>query len=465
MKKIFTSPLAWASLAFVVSRIVYRMLGIQFDSSPLLWFWQILDPYLLTNHLTSSLLYLHTQPPLFNLLLGLFFKLFPGSLNVAFSVFYLGLGLVLFWSLYQIMTSLGVNDKIAALLTILFSVSPACVLYENWLFYTYLMALFLMLSLLFLRRFVSGQGFWPCFLFFLSLALCVLTRTSFHLIWFLVLLLLVLRLQRLHAKRILLASAFPLLLLIFLYAKNLYLFGEYPGSTWLGMSLFKIVSSEVSLEDRQRLFAESRISEISLFPSYSWLTTYPLAMRRTAPTGIPALDQKAKTTGFNNYNHIAYSEISRYYLRDSLFLIRWSPSLYWRAVRESFRIYAFSASELVFLRSNREKIPWFDAVANRILFGNFSGKPEGPYWFLLLGIPALCVYSIAKTSALFKQGNVAAAVPLVFLSFNVFYASIIGNLLEIGENHRYRFEIDGFLVILSGLALTDLYRAVRHRYF
>jgi hypothetical protein len=69
--------------AFALSRVAAHAAGIRFDATPLTWYWQYIDPVLLQERLLESLYYSHTQPPLFNLLLGINLKLFPSSFSTA----------------------------------------------------------------------------------------------------------------------------------------------------------------------------------------------------------------------------------------------------------------------------------------------------------------------------------------------------------------------------------------------
>ena len=64
-------PLMWLIAAFVISHIVYYAMGVRFDETSPLTFAQYLDEALLKHNLLESLLYLHSQPPLFNLFLGI----------------------------------------------------------------------------------------------------------------------------------------------------------------------------------------------------------------------------------------------------------------------------------------------------------------------------------------------------------------------------------------------------------
>src|SRR5262245_62172739 len=120
---------------FLVSRAAFFAVGVRFDTSPLSYFWQLLDPELLRERLAQSLYYLHAQPPLFNLLVGIDLKLFPSHYGSAFQVFALALGVVFVLAVFELGLRLGIRCGVAAAVALLLSVSPSAVLYEDFLFY------------------------------------------------------------------------------------------------------------------------------------------------------------------------------------------------------------------------------------------------------------------------------------------------------------------------------------------
>src|SRR5262245_61176470 len=86
--------------AFVVVELLYRHAGVRFDVTPLDEYLQYLDPVLLRTRLLESVYYLHMQPPLFNLFLGLVLKASAAHFAGAFQLIYLGLGLGLSLTLF-----------------------------------------------------------------------------------------------------------------------------------------------------------------------------------------------------------------------------------------------------------------------------------------------------------------------------------------------------------------------------
>ena len=58
------------------------LMGINADPEHLIVRWQLLDTKLLEEHLFSSLFNMHYQPPLWNLIYGIFIKIFGSDFNV-----------------------------------------------------------------------------------------------------------------------------------------------------------------------------------------------------------------------------------------------------------------------------------------------------------------------------------------------------------------------------------------------
>src|SRR5580658_543113 len=84
-----------AALMLIVdlgSRAVARISGLRFDATALDWGWQQLDTRLLKERLFESLFYLHAQPPLFNLFLGLVLKAAGAWSLSAFEVLFVAMG-------------------------------------------------------------------------------------------------------------------------------------------------------------------------------------------------------------------------------------------------------------------------------------------------------------------------------------------------------------------------------------
>ena len=235
LRTFFTSRISLAAIvvAFILSRVFLYFVGVRFDTHGLTWYYQYLNPQLLRDDLWRSLYYLHMQPPLFNLFLGIVLKAFPANPTLAFAASYHLLGLALMISLYLLMRRLGVRNDVNLTLTILFMISPAAVLYENYLFYTCPVAVLLCLSTLFLHRYLTNRRLGDALAFFILLAMIALTRSLFHLGWLAVIVLLLLWPGGPPRRKTLTAAAVPFLAVAGWYLKNAIIFGSFTASTWL----------------------------------------------------------------------------------------------------------------------------------------------------------------------------------------------------------------------------------------
>ena len=354
---------------FILSRLFYYSVGIRFDATPLAHFWQYIDINLLGNNLLQSLYYLHSQPPLFNLFLGVSLKFFANHLVMAFTFSYLLLGLIFSVSLYLLMTTLGMSERLSIVLTILYIISPTVILYENLLFYTYPIAVILCLSAIVLHKYLATRNVKMGLLFFALLSIIALTISMFHLLWFVLFFIILLFYERHHWKKIALACCIPLALILFLYLKNLYVFGSFTSSSWFGMNFSRMTILNLPEQEKVSLVRQGKISTLSLIPPFSDFENYQAHTSGSKRTNIAVLDQKRKTGGGTNFNNIAYVNISKQYLKNAVYILRFRPEAYIKGLMISYWNYFRPATNWRFLKNNREKILLLDNFYNLVLCG------------------------------------------------------------------------------------------------
>ena len=109
-------PLGVVIVAAALARVFYYSYGqVRFDDTPLYYYLQFVDPLLLQNDLIRSVTHLHSQPPLFNLLVGVVLKVFPEHYTFAFNAIYVGLGATLIVCMFRLMRRFGAAGWLAAL--------------------------------------------------------------------------------------------------------------------------------------------------------------------------------------------------------------------------------------------------------------------------------------------------------------------------------------------------------------
>lgn len=463
---------------FCVSRAIFYWAGVRFDATPLADYWQYVDPNLLRHDLLHSLYYLHSQPPLYNLLLGIVLKLAPGGwASAAFASAYAVFGVLLSLCLYRLLARLGVGPLASLLATTLFLAMPASILYENYLFYTYPTALLLMASVLAFARMADAFTFARGLTFFGLLATLIYTRSLFQVEWFAVLLIFSVWVLPGHRRGVLLAAALPLLIVLLLYAKNAALFGQPATSSWLGISLAKVSTMQLPQAERERMVQMGELSRLALVKPFGGPDAYPRFTENAPVTGVPVLDRRRKADGSINFNYIAYIAIAQQYKRDALTVIKSRPGVYLHTMANAWREFFRPSSDYPFLQANRARIEPWTRIGNRYIAGQprypidpgFAFAGWGTVGFAVLASFALCVlYGAGRLwSACVRPTRISAATAtLALIWLDIAYVSVIGNAFEIDENQRFRFVIDPLIAATLTLIVWRLagtaYRRLRN---
>lgn len=482
-----TSPIGKSDALIILgltacARAFYYLLGVRFDSSTLNEYMQFIDKQLLMDRLLESLWYYHANPPLLNLYTGTVLKLFGSDSDVAFSVPFHVLGFLLALAVFALVLRLSRSRGLAYSLTGLLVLSPAFVLYENWLMYTFPAAALLSLSAFLLLRYLdSGSGRWGL-AFFSCLALIALTRSFFHLFWVVLITLSLLVILRSNTKQVILVAAVPLMLVAGWYGKNYYMFGSFSASSWLGLGLSNITTLTVSKDELIPLVDDGTLSSFAITSRYKEKSKL-FGHVQEAPWGVPVLDRVRKLTGAYNFNHISLIEVNKRYTQDSLRTIRIFPGSYLRGVLIANRLFLSPASmNAYFSKENRLAVVPVEMVYNPLVYGALSAlkKTEQPHFgysgkyavevntgnLLVLGLPLVFLYGFLKlVRAYLGRGSLgrAEAITLAYILFNTLYIYMIGTLLELGENYRYRFLQEPLTLILFAILVSDAMRGWQAR--
>jgi len=452
----------------VLSRIAYwTALGVRFDADTLPWYIQYIDPPLLRTRLVESLLYLHDQPPLFNLFLGVVLKAFPERYAAAFAVLYLGCGLLLACGLFLLLVRLGTSAPLAAALTLAFSIHPGTVLYENWLFYTYPVACMLCLAALFLHRWVEGRKLADGVLLGLLLALVVLTRGTFHPVWLLAIVVGLWLLLPESRRQLAYVGLIPLLLVALVYAKNYVLFDKaVSGKFILSSTLTTLTVDRLPAAERERLVRAGELSQASgVRPRMQRLADYEAFLGRFEDTGIALLDQRVKASGMPNYHHLGWDAVGDLQYRDAMYVLRRYPRLYLGAVWENFGRYFDPAASYFSTPFAPPEYPNSERLEG--LMNALARLQTRPFHAVVLGACALFAAWVGARWLLLRFGRGrterapredALAITLLFCLFNVVFLGLVTVLLSDGEQNRYRFKVTPLYFAMFGVLLGSLAR-------
>ncbi len=450
-------------IIFFISRLVYFVaFGIHLNGFELNDTWQLLDVKLLKTELLKSLFYLHCQPPLYNLCIGIILKIFGDFSSFVINFIYMILGFSIYIILFELQIRLNVPKFLAFLLSTIFIISPEAILYENWLFYTYPLTFLLLLSTLFIFCFIKTNKDTYLVLTFISLMLLTGARSIFHLVWLILISVFIIYLAK-NRKKAIAAASITVLLVFSMYLKNQLLFGKFTTSTWLGMNFWELTINQLPDNVRSTLISEGKLSNIALIPRFEKPEKYPQSYFNVKGfDGIAALKKIRKSTGDVNFNHFGWIAISDQYLRDERYVLLNYPQWYFRGLIGSFSCYFVPASNHFGVTDNANKIPKLVKL-EAILLGkipsiSIQGHPINLYLILLIGIPFLCVFSTLLAFNIKKSAilNTSMKIIVGYILFNIFFMTMVINLVENGENNRMRVMLDPFFVVLFGIFIAHV---------
>ena len=449
------APVAAVLAVFVVSRVWAWEAGVRFDTAPLGSFWQYVDPELLRHHLLQSLWYLHSQPPLYNAFLGLGVKIFGAgaAFGPAVHTIYIGIGITIVLSLYGIAVHLGLQRWWAAGVVALFAISPAMLLFENWLFYEYVVAALLLLAVVAFIRLERRPSAARSFGLFLVLALLCYTRASFQI------LLLVLALGFLlvvfgESRRAIATGALvPILLVAGLSLKNEVLFGTPTTSSWAGMNLAQIDEYGFRGQEEQDLQRRGVITPISAIPAFKPLDAYSSFVKPDhSYPGIAVLHDRTKRSNNEpNYNNIDYISISRQYQHNFVQILLHEPQIYLRGIWIGIERAVVPATDYYFFLPNRAKIERWNRIYDGAVLWQprvhwVDEKPTGTAWGIVVAYLAALVFGLLETVRVLRRR--AGVRSIAFMWILLAYATLVMTFGEVAENQRVRFPADPLAVLM-----------------
>jgi hypothetical protein len=456
----------------MLSRVGYRGLGVLFETEPLLFFWQVMDPALLREEPWQSLFYLRTQLPAFDLYLAIIMHFFPRMSGSVFHATYLGLGLVLGISLFLLLDRFRLNRPLSLLIVVICVISPVTALYENWLFYEYPLAVLFCLSALFLHRYVTGHHRIDGIAFFTSVALISMFRVIFHLLWFGVVVALLVWVLPRYRRRTALCAAVPGILLLMVYLKAFILFGTWiPGNDVYGsINLASTVSAALPRDVVERMAAEKTISPILLyappFEDAELVNVIPLP----AKTGIRILDERLKSTGWINMDSLWMAAVGKQMRQDGLVILRSYPTATLITFRDNLERY-FLPADVGWpfgghQNSNARVLSPLLKAVDLIMAGKLPTSNYAPTSYLAICL--LLSFGIWRSgrwlrhAARRRYGN-ASDLTVIFAFGNIAYLSGILIFYACADQNRMLFEVFPLFIILLGSVVVFITQRFRVR--
>jgi SAM-dependent methyltransferase len=454
------------SAVFLVSRAALIWSGVRFDFS-LDWMW-LSDPADLRDRLLETLYYYHAFPPGMDLMTGILLKLAGSQAATLAHATFAALGLVILNSLFHLLRAVGVSPRVAMGVAVAYSLIPQSIYFEQLYLYEYPVAALLCLAAVFLVKAVRGQSFPAWVAFFLACALVGLTRSTFHLVWLVAMVILAAAFTEPSGRRrVLTAASGPAVLLLALYLKNFALFGLFDAFSFGPVSQALVTTWNLPDDVRNSWIEHGTLSPFAAVNVYAgprdYLSYFDVTSRADWPSQLTALDRPSVNAP--NYNHWLFLEVNRRRRADALYYVRARPLEYAGTVLEGAKDMFAPSTEWHPLDKAggsphdrpRQVLGRYEAFYTRLVHG-FPVAPVGLYAFF----PLVALWTFVHARSLMRTGDpddAAGAVLLFWCLFQILFVVAASSLFTFRESARYRFQIEWMIWLLTTLCLTTLWRS------
>ncbi|MBZ0301785.1 MAG: hypothetical protein K8J31_18705 [Anaerolineae bacterium] len=435
-------------------------------------YWQNLPYVDLNTHLAESIWNLHAQPPLHNLYGALWIHLFPDMYLEAIHYANIALGALICGMSYLILWRVTHSRTAALVGGLCITLNPGLFLFEAYMLYTVL-SLFWIVACVWCVSLSSER---PAMLygFILCANLLVLTRSMYHPLFLIACIGLTVLWRGVGWKRTLVIVSAISLLGFGWATKNALQFGFWGTSSWTGLNLWRVVSSDYSPSELDVLAVSGVIDPlvVELGPF-----TYPSSYRNH---GFDR-DSPVESLNRNNYHNINIPAIAQVYQRSAIALLTHDPRRYLRRALLTYNLYSCPATAYRHHVINREHIPALVDYYENGLYGASWWQSlnlrlfKQPAWcsvqygFLPLSLIAYFAAAIWTTSrgrgpflGLLRRDRV-----MLVLALFMVYNTLAGTLFEIDENARFKFLIEPlewiFAMVLAHRLVSWLMTHLRPR--
>jgi 4-amino-4-deoxy-L-arabinose transferase-like glycosyltransferase len=419
--------------------------------------WQMLPSDIMRHHFLQGLWYLHAQPPLYNMLGGLGFKLLQPHHLAAQQWLNIGLGSLAAAMTYPICKEIFRN-RWAAFCTALFcALSPAIFLYEANVLYDFLTFFLITLSGWCLVRYCRKQTMGALIVFCTGINALILERSLYHVVLLVPLAFLVVLASRRRVKKALAVFTLIGLLPVAWYLKNAAMFGFFGSSSWLGMNLFNQVSYHILPQQMTHAGCDALVFDKGVFLYPSDYASYGF----TATSFVPSLGND----DMHNVNIIAVSDV---FFENSMRLIRNYPGHYVKNMAHAYCIFCKPSTQLYDLTEwaarvaphvavwewleGRFDFPWCAGVTNSVIFLPFT----------LVVVCLLLLYKKRRTGSRWRD-VLRDNTLLLYVALMVSYTVAVSSMFELWENNRFKFPVEQFIWILALYSAFEVIRLSRDR--
>ena len=428
--------------------------------------WQLLPWPPLVEDLGTSLLDLHSQPPLLNLFFGLALKVavqLGTMVETLLQPLYFAIGAVTVATITAVADRIVPRPVVRRIILLLFFLNPYLYASLHYLFYTAWELLFLSLAAFLALRYFENPGATRLAAALAPAVLLVYTRSLFHPLWFVLLLAMLLALGRTKApadfRPLAVVGAIALILIAAWPLKNLARFGFFGFSSWSGLSIAR------GLPTGDPLLPSGYPSRLAAFARSGPLPPDPAvaeAARNLVPPAFresPTLSELSKPDGSPNWNHYAMIPLSRDLgLAARETLLREPSLLFYKAVDFYLNGYAIYEARWPYRDGFAPEMTTGTAWANAyevVMFQGFrSYDPDRTA--LTTGFAILFpVLLVAGGIALWRRrpwGPEERTSAMMF--FTILWVLALVLFVDGPEGNRVRFSTEPYLFLIAGWGVS-----------
>ncbi len=477
-----------AVIAGGVWTAIYALLcatGQRFSNFYLTIAWQLIPEEILRADPIRSTYYLHIQPPLWNLALGSVLRWSPFADGISMQLLQFTFGVLTAALLASLLHRLGLRSWLAVVLALVATCSPDVLL--NAFTPTYEMpvacGLVAMVWALAGRRRSPARSLLLATVF---ATLVVLTRSVYHPAWLVAVFALVVWAYRgsIPWRKVVLAGALPLVLVGGWMLKNELLFDRLTMSSWFGMNLQRAVIPVLPVADKQQMFDDGKISQISFeypvgFGNYDLYEPYFPKCTPEHSDPATAVPLRVNEVKIPNLNYECFLPVFDQAGKDAVAVIKAHPKVFLEGRAWSARTW-FALNEgpingespllkaLYYgYRTGTVAVPGYLSTRDwgTPIFGDLSVVDH--FSLVMVALTVLVVVSglIALWRVLRRRAGPADrdlrdTLTIAVAGVTVLWTFLTGITFELGEQARFRTMIDP-LVVGVGLFLVARWAARR----
>jgi hypothetical protein len=458
------SALSWLVIAGIVA-----ITGQRFSTAYLDYGWQIIPWDVLTDQPLSSVWYLHVQPPLWNLVLGLLGWINPWSDAGALLVLQMAFGAATAAGAAHLARLVGLASGPSIAVALVATLHPEVLKNAFEPTYELAVAALLVWSVVVIGRAAETRKGWhgPLMAIVLLTAV-VLTRSLYHPLWLVAVAATAVVAgvgRALGARRLVVLALIPLVLIGGWMTKNQVLFERATLSSWFGMNLQRAVIPVLDADDLAQMFDDGELSDVARigpFGDFDLYAPYEPAASCTVERTHRAVAVADRTTDPSspNFNYECYLPVFDQAGDDAWAVIRAHPEVWLEGRLWSARV--MMAVSPMPSESPSGVMRGLDAIYSLLrvdMTGSISttgwgtpiyGSLEAPADFGLLPVAlyamSVLIGGVHVVSILRRRTrSTARSVVLAVAGMTAAWTFVVGIVGELGEQARFRTMTDALV--------------------